>query len=176
MKLPTTHYALRTKKGFTFIETLVAIAVILTGLVGALVLVENSTRSIRVADDRMVAAHLAQEAVEVVVNIRDTNWLMDQGWRTNLPATTQGIVDYNSTDITETADSNNYCISLIGGLYAHGTPPCNTPFSRHVEVIERSESINGAPVDYIEVRTVVEWQDAGTTRSVTAVHHLYDWR
>lgn len=162
--------------GFTMLETVVAIGVILTGLVGVLVLASQNARSVRVANDRIVAAHLAEEAIEVVIAIRDSNWLSRQSWRTNLPSTTQGIVDYSSSAVTVAADPASYCLSLVNGAYVHQPPPCNTLFRRHLEIIERSELINGTPVNYVELRAIVEWTQGRVARSITAVDHLYDWR
>lgn len=161
--------------GFSFLETIVAIGIILVGLVGVIILMGQSIRSIRVAGDRIVATQLAQEAIEVVVNIRDTNWLSSQPWRTNIPSTSQGIVDYNSTQVFETINTENYCLSLIGDIYTHQTPPCNTQFKRHVEIIDKTEIIGVTSVDFIEVRGIVEWSDGTLTKSVNIVNHLYDW-
>lgn len=175
-KLQTTNYKLLTNNGFTLLEAIIAIGVILTGLVGILVLAGQSGRSIRAANDRIIAAHLAQEAIEVVVAIRDTNWLRRQNWRDNIPATTQGIVDYSSTAVATVVEPASYCLSLVGGVYQHQPPPCNTLFRRHLEIIERSELINGTPVNYVELRAIVEWTQGRIARSITAVDHLYDWR
>lgn len=161
--------------GFSLIETIVAIGVILTGLVAVLVLLNQGIRSVRVAESRLIASNLAQEAIEIIVNIRDTNWLANQNWRTNLPATTAGIVSYNSTAVNEVAP-NSFCMSLIGGTYAHGAPPCNTIFNRHVEIIDRTENISGTDVNFIEIRAIIEWSQGGSTRSINVIDHLYDWK
>jgi len=161
--------------GFSMIETIVAIGVILTGLVAVLVLLSQGIISVRVAGDRLVAANLAQEAIEVVVNIRDTNWLANQNWRTNLPATTAGIVSYNSTAVNIVTPAS-FCMNLVGGVYLHGAPPCNTIFNRHVEIIDRTEDIGGTSVSYIEVRAVVDWTQGNNSRSITVIDHLYNWK
>ncbi len=167
---------LKNKGGFNLLETIIAIAVILVGVVGVIILMGQSARSIRVASNRIIASHLAEEAIEVVVNIRDTNWIKGNGWRTNIPSTTKGIVDYSSTSVTETNNPANYCLSLVDDFYIHQEPPCNTIFKRHVEVSEKSETIGGEAVDFIEVRAVVEWSQQGEDRSITLVNHLYDWK
>ncbi len=62
-------------KGFTLVETLVAIAVLLMGLAGifsALQIGLSSTSAIR---NRLTATFLAQEGFEAVKNIKDTNIL-----------------------------------------------------------------------------------------------------
>ena len=61
--------------GFTLIEVIIALAVIVTGLVGALVLATSNYRASRDNISRVFAANLARSAVEAVRNTRDTNWL-----------------------------------------------------------------------------------------------------
>ncbi len=164
-------------RGFTLMETIIAIGIVFVGVVGVLILLSQSARSIRAAENRLVAAHLAQEGIEVIVAIRDSNWAANQGWRTNLPATTQGIVNYSSNAVTTTGNPSNYCLSTVSNVYQHATPPCNTIFSRHIELYDRTDVISGNSVPYIEVRSIVTWSDSGgPTRTITAVDHLYDWR
>ena len=128
------------------------------------------------ANNRVIAAHLAQEALEVVVAIRDTNWLLGENWRENIPSTTQGVVDYSSDTVAIVADPASYCLSLASGVYVHQSPPCDTIFRRHLEINDASELIEGEPVGYIEVKAIVEWTQGGVERSITAVDHLYDWK
>ena len=141
----------KANQAFTLLETIIAIGIIITGIVGILILVEQSLRSIRVAENRIIASHMAQEAVEVVVNIRDTNWVSRVGWRTGIPTLTQGIVDYDSALVSPAVDPANFCMSWVSGTYRHGTPSCNTIFSRHLEITDINEDINGNSVDFIEV-------------------------
>ena len=49
---------------------------------------------------RIVAAHLAQEGVEVIRNIRDSNWLSGSNWTANInTAGIAGCVDYDDSSI-----------------------------------------------------------------------------
>jgi type II secretory pathway pseudopilin PulG len=167
---------LRARAGFTMIEAVISIGIIMVAIVGILILLHQSFRSVSIAENRMIAAQLAQEGIEVIVAIRDSNWAAGQPWRTNLPATV-GTINYNSTTITQTSNPTDWCLSIVGGLYRHTVPPCNTLFSRHVELVDQNESINGTPTDYLEVRSIVEWQDKdGIARSINIVDHLYDWQ
>lgn len=167
----------RKSGGFTLMEAVVAIGLVFVGLVGVLILLTQSAKSIRTAENRLVAAHLAQEAAEVVIAIRDSNWAASQDWRTNLPATIQGIVDYSSTAVIATGNPANYCLSTVNNVYQHVTPPCNTIFSRHLEIVDQTETIGTTTVPYIEVRAVVSWSDGGgPTRTITVIDNLYDWQ
>jgi hypothetical protein len=63
--------------GQTLIETLVAIFILTAGLISAVSLGTYSFRSTDNASKQVVGTALAREGVEVVQNIRDTNWLTD---------------------------------------------------------------------------------------------------
>lgn len=61
--------------GFTLVETLVAIAILLIAVVGPMSFVGNSLSQIYIARDQIVAVNLAQEGIEGVRQIRDSNLL-----------------------------------------------------------------------------------------------------
>ncbi len=68
----TTPYAGR---GFTIIETLVAISILVIALTGPLAIIAQALRSSYFARDQITAYYLAQEAVEYIRNARDKNGL-----------------------------------------------------------------------------------------------------
>lgn len=61
--------------GFTLIEGIVASGIISTALIVGLALAYSNLTASRANSDRIIAANLAREALEVVRNIRDSNWL-----------------------------------------------------------------------------------------------------
>ena len=63
------------KRGFTFIETLVAITVLLIAVVAPMSLAQDGILAARLAQDQIVAFYLGQEGVELVKNLRDNNRL-----------------------------------------------------------------------------------------------------
>jgi len=73
----TKHYFSHEKNsaGFTLIEAFVAISVMLIAVVGPLSLASQGLRSASVAKEQITATFLAQEAIEMVRNKRDTNIL-----------------------------------------------------------------------------------------------------
>ncbi|PIR97618.1 MAG: hypothetical protein COT91_00500 [Candidatus Doudnabacteria bacterium CG10_big_fil_rev_8_21_14_0_10_41_10] len=63
------------ENGQTLIETLVAIFLLTTGIIGGLSLAIFALGASDVTVNQIVATNLAREGVEVVRNMRDTNWL-----------------------------------------------------------------------------------------------------
>ncbi len=164
----------KSRAGFTLVEAIVAIGVISVGFVGSLVLISKSSAQASILKDRVVAAHLAAEGLEVVHNIRDTNWLKGFPWRTGLDDTSNGTVNYNSTGVT---NSDNQCLNWDGSTYFHTyTITCSTSFRRHIELATKSETIAGNNVSYLEVKSIMEWKEKSLTHSLTVIDHLYDWK
>lgn len=62
-------------KGFTLIETMVAIAILLVAVVGPMKLMGDSLSQIYTARDQILALSLAQEGIEAVRQVRDSNML-----------------------------------------------------------------------------------------------------
>jgi prepilin-type N-terminal cleavage/methylation domain-containing protein len=75
---------LKEKNGFTIIETLVAIAILMLAIVGPLTIAHKGLIAAVFAHDQVTAAYLAQDAIEFVKNMRDNNLLANRtdGWLT----------------------------------------------------------------------------------------------
>ncbi len=63
------------ESGESLIETVVSIAVLAMGGLGATAIIFSSLIAGGVSRDRVIATNLAREGIEVVRSIRDTNWL-----------------------------------------------------------------------------------------------------
>lgn len=66
---------IKDKKAQSLIEMTVAIGIIITGVVGSLGLAVSALRASLESRNRVIAANLAREGIEVVRKIRDSNWL-----------------------------------------------------------------------------------------------------
>lgn len=86
-------------KGFTLLELLVSIIVIAIGVLGTYSVVQRIFVITFNSSHHLTAAHLAQEGVEIVRNIRDTNWIEDEDgdWREGISSSgweDTGILNY----------------------------------------------------------------------------------
>ncbi len=61
------------KEGFTLIESILAIGVLVVGILGAFILVVRSLSNIPLIQSRLIAANLAQEGIELIRQKRDSN-------------------------------------------------------------------------------------------------------
>jgi type II secretory pathway pseudopilin PulG len=97
--------------GFTLIETLVAITILMIAITGPLVFVSASVGQALYAKDQITAFYLAQDAVEQVRNIRDTNAILS---RSGSP-TDSWLVNSSGGPST-----NNLTACLNGDTYGSG--------------------------------------------------------
>lgn len=70
----------KNSKGFTIIETLVAISILLVATTGPLTFAQSSLRASFLARDQIGAFYLAQDAIETIKNIRDNAGLHGDPW------------------------------------------------------------------------------------------------
>ena len=72
------------KNGFTIVEMLVAISILLIGVLGPLGVASRGISDGIYAKNQIAATYLAQEAMEVFINTRDTNLLLAHQWLTGI--------------------------------------------------------------------------------------------
>src|ERR1035437_8020416 len=62
-----------TSSGFTLVETLVAIAILMIAIAGPLTVAEKGLSAAIYARDKLIGSYLAQDGMEAIKNIVDTN-------------------------------------------------------------------------------------------------------
>jgi len=78
------------KNGFTIIELIVSIFILSIGVLGVFSAFSMITILTSSTADRLTATYLAQEGMEIVRNIRDTNWLNMDGATGDFPSCASG--------------------------------------------------------------------------------------
>lgn len=158
------------KKGFTLMEIIVAMAVITTTLAVSIALISFSISGTRIGKSKIIATALAQEGIEIVRNIRDSNWLgptykrSPSNWRDGLG---QGNwrVQYDKLALVSFANAPLRINS--NGFYQYDSGS-NTPFYRAITI----EYIGN---NQIKVTSQVSWQEQGRSNSVRAEDRLWNW-
>jgi prepilin-type N-terminal cleavage/methylation domain-containing protein len=75
MKFIQKYNSKKTTRGFTLVETLVAISILVLALTGPLTIISQALKASYYSRDQIVAFYLAQESMEYIRNIRDENSL-----------------------------------------------------------------------------------------------------
>jgi prepilin-type N-terminal cleavage/methylation domain-containing protein len=96
----------RASRGFTILETLVAIAILLISIAGPLTIAEKSLVTAANSENQMIASYLAEDLMEYIENIRDNNLLLiNNGSGTSWLA----IKGENMLDICSTTGNSTAC-------------------------------------------------------------------
>jgi len=173
------------QNGFTLIEMLITIFVVSVGIVGAFIAVQQGIVAIDYSNSRFTAALLAQEGVEILKNIRDTNFLeynyvsAATPWSEGLSA---GDFEIQYTDL-QTMDpllSQLICSPGCGpddlrflkksasGFYSYSAGE-DSRFKRLIHI----ESPNA---DQLDATITVYWKKrGGGYHGISLLQHLYNW-
>lgn len=68
------------KKGFTILELMVGIIVFTLGFLGAYLLVDSANNTSIRSRDEIIGANIMREQIELLKNLRDTNWIQFRSW------------------------------------------------------------------------------------------------
>ncbi len=156
-------------KAFTLIEVVLAIFILSIAVSGAFTLISQTLNAATLAQSKLIASYLAQEGVEIVENIRNTNWLAhiddpDVSWQDNLNGGDWQI-DYKNQKLAY-GISGNFLNIDDGGFYSYspGTP---TLFKRKISILNYENNI--------EVMVDVSWAQNGATYHSKVLQNLSNW-
>lgn len=82
-----------TNKSFTILEVILAIFILTVAVFAAFSLIQQTLIGASLNQSKLAAYYFAQEGLEDVRNIRDTNWLKNQTWNQDI-SSSEGIVSF----------------------------------------------------------------------------------
>lgn len=152
------------------IEVIVAIFVMTVGVLGAYSVVQQIIVYTSISSSRLTAAYLAQEGIEIVRNIRDTNWLTvpPVAWNYYNLVAGDWKVDWNDPSLTDYSDR---FLDFVTDKYFYKLPPSFPPSSK----FKRKITIFDEAGDMFKVKVEVLWTEKGKNYTVTVEEHLYNW-
>lgn len=150
-------------KAFTLIEILIAITVITLGVVGFYAAITRVTSITLSNSSRFIASRLAQEGIELVSNVRDTNWIERTDWDNGL-ADNDYRVQYDKDSLLTHSDAPLKINS--NGFYNYDSGS-STKFTRKV-------TISHINPDELKVKVQITWPGRGSPLEVE--EHLYNWK
>ncbi|HZS42646.1 MAG TPA: type II secretion system protein [Candidatus Paceibacterota bacterium] len=172
--------------GFTLIETLVAIAILILAIVGPLTIASNSLNSAYYANDQVTAFYLAQEGIEYLRYLRDANFinqLSSNGatWDTGMTGcTSSSLCGLDSSNVFTGGKILVTCGNNIAscpvqydsstGLYHQGSAYGTSPFYRTIQV----QQINS---NEDKVTVTVYWSvgNLKAPASFQITENLFNW-
>jgi prepilin-type N-terminal cleavage/methylation domain-containing protein len=179
-------------KGFTLIETLFAVLIFSAALVSLMTIAGRGITATASARSQITAHYLAQEGLEVVRNIRDTNFVLDAVWDGGFSQCTGQSsqqfqspcqVNYGSNSAAATptlgACTNNCAVFTANQAYVDagfaGAVP--SPYQRRVWVVPHTGQSNttGVPDEYQVISQVI-WTDRTISRRVELATVIKQWQ
>ncbi len=190
-----------TQSGFSLVETLVAITILLIVIVGPLTIVSTTSKSTAFSNEQVVIFYLAQEGAELAQKARDDLVLArfagtnPTPWDDFIDETSSGDFEYcfNSTgcglemsdsgdgaleSVVDCASSQTACDLYydsdvtVRSRFTHNDSYLDTPAKRVIRFV----NVDPGGTDEIQVTSTVEWR-SGLTRdaqSVSVVTYLFD--
>lgn len=178
----------RTQKGFSLVEVLIAIGILLLATVGPMTIAARAAQSAQYAREQNTAFFLAQEGIEAVMTIRaeagmshigapsnPSNAWVSNASVSNCQSSGSGcrfhFDDEILTDDFAQCTGNNcrlYLSSSGRARYSHNSSGTPTPFTRRVFIDPAGTGVR--------IRSEVEWQPSvlTSTKKVTLETFLYD--
>lgn len=156
----------KNRGGFTLSESIIAITLILIGIMGTLTLINRAAGFATLTSSRLTASALGQEGIEIVRNIRDSNWLNQRTWTEGLLGQCDGNFEVSPLDGLGCNSGRNLLFDdELGYNYTDGQ---ETIFKRVVSI----SSINSAE---IKIQAIVSWNFRGGDFDIVVEDHLFNW-
>lgn len=169
------------KKGFTIIESLVAISILTFTVMGAMSAVQSGISSYIFSKDQIIAFYLAQEGFEQIRNIRDENGLQNLNWLTGISADSSDpcyfgnacIVSPVETTLATRCPAPGACPLLkqdpTTGFFGYNASWGDTVFRREIEV-------TSIDTDEVAITVTVNWSKGVVTREFRARENILNWQ
>lgn len=141
------HQILSLSKGFTLVETLVAISIFTTSILGLMAVLSSGISSTNYAKKKMTATYLAQEGIEYARNLRDTAVLYDS-----------------------TSAQNGWDTFIGNPLDLSSLPSSDSNFPRTISMARLSRT-----TDEVQITSTVTWTQGSGTYSISFSENLFNW-
>ena len=167
--------ASKRQNGFSFIEALVAISILLTSIAGPMTIAQRGLNAALISVDQITAFYLGQEAIEGIRHIRDGNVLNSSGWMSGLGGCIDRscTIDITQNDLVEVCSAVGACDPIKRdtsiGLYGYDSRWPDSKFTRDIRL--RQIAPNEIVVD-----VYVTWKSGFFQKNVHIKDTLFNWQ
>lgn len=173
-----------TYKGFSLIETLIAVSVLMMAVAGPLSIASRGLVSAQFARDQIIAFHLAREATELIRNKRDENILSGQDWFDGMVSSPVCLspnvcrVSPTAEDVTFTICSGGACeplsVHTVTGIYDYdsGVNWRESRFTRSISF----ETVPNHFDNEIVANVTIKWDTGSLSKEFTISEHFFNWK
>lgn len=169
-------------RGFTLIETLIAISILILAVTGAFAAAQNGISSAIFSKDQITAFYLAQEGVEFIRNKRDSNALNPAAtsWLDGIAEPGDPCFFGNECQIDAVTDVVSDQIKSCPAL---GCPPIkldNEGFYSYISGDDtkfvREITLSQVSSDEVAITVRVTWSKGLVNREFVARENIFNWQ
>jgi len=156
----------KNQKGFGLVEMIIAVVIVGIGIIGTFSMISRFSEQSKIVRDSFTASYLAQEGIEIVKNIRDSNRLNERDWDYGLTSCYAGCeADYDD-NVLYSFDSRFFYTNNLTGYYDYveGGGKTKTYFKRMITLVPTA-------TDEIDVMVTIYWED----KSIMTRSKIYNW-
>jgi len=158
--------------GFTLVETLVAIAILMIAIAGPLTVAEKGLSASIYARDQLIGSYLAQDGMEYIKNMADTNQInISHG---TYQDTNDQWMTANNQDLTKLCTLLNPCtVDTYSGTIAQCSGSCQSLFLSSNDYVQSpGQTGNFTRTFYIQPFTVSGGGNGGNNNAVNVVMNV----
>ena len=191
-QIQDSRYRVNPLRGFTLVESMVAISILSLAVTGPLLIAQKGVGSAIYARDQITAFYLAQEAVEYIRNVRDSNrieevpWLSSLGECSVVSGTERCHIDAQHSDF-KTVDAITSCTGAVSNpcgklafykngvdaYYGYGIGPNWTPTQYTREIFIDNRAVSNEAL----ISVTIKWNTSLFTpeRVFTVEEYIFDF-
>lgn len=169
-------------KGFSIMEVIISVGIVSFAFVGIMSVFASNVRVEIANRDKITAAYLVQEGMEVIKQTRDNNWFAGDSWDTDLSNNVNQTIVLNNPDsisqgwdIIQASASEELCrrniyLSDNGTYVQSGSCNSSLPAAWKATKFKRIIGIEKLTAEQMRVTVTVSYG----ANSVRAISYLYD--
>lgn len=163
--------------GFTLIESIVALAVVVTAMTGPFALASRSIFAAKFSKSKIITLHLAQEGVEIIRAFRENNLHAGQAWDAGLAGGTYRVDLECLASLCTPAQAPQFqpCSGVCPVLLFDGSTGIYSYTSGDPAPYTRTVTIDRGIADQMRITATVTWTESGIARSVSVSEVFYNW-
>lgn len=179
---------IKKNKGFTIIETLVAVAILMISVAGPLTVAQKGLNGAIYAKDQVIANYLAQDAMEEIKNLRDNYMLANDNaniktWMNDAQSGSAGLSSCRETsrcsiDTSKNIPSIALCTSNCNSssafpIYDNGSSLTHDSTNANITKFSRSIYFENIKDDTVTAVVSVSWNNGTIDNLVKLESDLY---
>lgn len=168
--------------GFTILETLIAVAILVAGIIGTTSAVQTGISSYIFSKDQIIAFYLAQEGFEQIRNTRDENALKQQPWLTGIADSSDDPCYFGNTCYVDPFFASEIFTRCIGGpgscpmLRQHTAGSFGYNSAWTPSIFRRELRLTRINANEISILVTVNWSKGTVSRQFRGRGNILNWQ